>query len=97
MPNALRVVFGRLMGALAAGLVGWFCAKVGIDIPDEDRHKVVEFVVGFGMTIVLGVYSLVHKLVDRWVNPLDTARSRTADPQTAAGVVAAHAPNSTVK
>lgn len=79
MPSWLRVIAGRIIGALAAGFVGWILAKLGIELAPEDRNAVADSVVAAGMTIVLIAYSLVHKIVDRKVNPGDTASGRLAE------------------
>lgn len=52
----------RVLGALAGGVAAWVTAKTGVDWTPE-----------IIWTIGLTVYGVVHKLIDKKVNPADTA------------------------
>lgn len=58
----MRELFSRIAGAVAGGASAWL-ASYGMDVPPEAI-----------ISICVGVYGVVHKLIDRKVNPADTAK-----------------------
>lgn len=68
----LRPIIARLAAALIASLVAWLAAQ-GIDVPAETQTQLIEGTVGLMLLVFGVVYALVHKLVNRKVNPADAA------------------------
>jgi uncharacterized membrane protein len=76
--NWLRPFLSRLISTLVAALAAWLTTRYGINLDTETQGKIIEDVV----TIVLPVFgivnSVVHKLIDKRINPGDTASSHLA-------------------
>lgn len=73
MPDILKVILARLIGAAVAGVATWLFAKYGILIPDEQKAQLTEAIVAAMMTIFTVVYAVVHKLASVKLNPADAA------------------------
>lgn len=84
--EALRVLIGRIAGAVAAGLLTWLGAKLGVEFSPNDHAALAGVIV----TAVFLGYSLVHRAIAAKANPADAAK-----PAVAKAVEAAHAPGVT--
>lgn len=62
--------FSRIVGAAVGAGAGVLATKYGVDVDPGTQASVTT-------AIVVATYGVVHKVVDKRLNPLDTA-SRTA-------------------
>lgn len=79
MTTILRVLLGRLIGAAVAGLATFLMSKWGIMLDPDTQAQVTEQGVIFLMVIFTAIYSIVHKVVNKKLNPGDTASATLAD------------------
>lgn len=71
MINLLRPIIARLAGALAAFLVAWLTRVIGPDLFGADfTAHLTEVILSLG----IAAYSLVHRLIQRWIDPEDRAK-----------------------
>lgn len=88
-----RTVLSRLLAPLVASFCGWLATRYGMRFSSEEQEKLVEAVVILLVPAMMLINGFVHKFLDRWINPMDAARTTLANPETAANVKAAHAPS----
>lgn len=69
----LSAWLGRVLAIWIAALAAWLLVHFGIAIPVEARTKLVEALVGVVIPILISLYAIVHKLIDRKLNPGDAA------------------------
>ena len=74
MPAVLRVVLGRLLGALIAGVVAWLAGK-GIEIDQQT----IDAAIAFLLTVFTIVYSLIHTAINAHINPKDVSSPAVAE------------------
>lgn len=74
MPVLLRPYVSRFIAALVASMSGWLTQKAGIGIDADTQAAFVQI----GVFVMLLIYGLVHRLLDRWLNPGDAASSHLA-------------------
>ena len=72
-----RTIVSRLAGALAAPLVVWLLAVLGLQVTADDQAGLVGFLTegltALGMFVGFIVYAVTHRIVDKKVNPADAA------------------------
>lgn len=68
--NLFRTVISRVVGGVIGAGAGILATKYGVDVDPATQASVTA-------AIVVGTYGVAHKLIDKRVNPLDTA-SRSA-------------------
>lgn len=77
MIDMLRPFLSRVIGTVVGALVAWLAAK-GINIDAKTQQQVIEALI----TIIIPVYSIareiVHRLIDKRINPADAASTRIA-------------------
>lgn len=78
----MRVVIGRIAGALAALIVTWVVGALGLEVSADQHAGIVQWLseglTALGTFVALLVYALVHKAVDSRTNPGDVAKSGAA-------------------
>ena len=79
MFDALRPYLARLISAAVAAGLAAIATKMGIDATSSDQ---VALAGSLGTFLTLVIYSVLHKLLDKKINPADAASSHLA----AAGV-----------
>lgn len=69
--EAFRSWIARGLAAVVAGLSTWIADTIGPAwaLAEDEQTVAVGFLVG----VALAVYSAVHRLVNRWINPADEA------------------------
>lgn len=72
MNDFFKTVIGRVVGAGVGAAAGYLAGK-GLPTIDPDASAQLTNAVTGG--VMLGGYAIVHKLVNRKVNPNDTAKS----------------------
>jgi uncharacterized membrane protein len=69
MLDNLRPFVSRLVGAAIGALAGMLSTKVGIRVDPTTQASITT-------AIVVGAYGLVHKILDKKVNPADSASTK---------------------
>lgn len=77
----LQTVLARILAAWIAGLAGFLMAKFDIGIKPEDQAAIVTHLVGIIIPTIMTVYALVHKLLNKHLNPGDAASTHLAEKQ----------------
>jgi hypothetical protein len=75
MLDSLRPFVSRLVGALVGALAGAASAKLGIVVDPATQASVTT-------AVVIGAYGVVHKMLDKKLNPGDTAATPATVPKT---------------
>lgn len=68
--NFFRTVISRVIGAAVGAGAGVVSTKLGVDVDPVTQANITA-------AVVVGAYGIAHKLIDKKINPLDTA-SRSA-------------------
>lgn len=63
----------RALAAWVAGLAGWLAVRFGFDFSSDQQKALVEHLVGIIVPLVLTVYSILHKSLNKRINPGDAA------------------------
>lgn len=71
MLDSLRPFASRVVGAVVGALAGILATKVGIQVDQSTQASVTT-------ALVVGAYGIVHKIVDKRLNPTDSASKRLA-------------------
>jgi uncharacterized membrane protein len=71
MLDGLRPFVSRIVGAVIGALAGALSTKVGIQVDPSTQASITT-------AVVVGAYGVVHKIVDKKLNPADTASTRLA-------------------
>lgn len=71
MLDSLRPFVSRVVGAIVGALAGLLAAKAGISVDQSTQASITT-------AVVIGAYGVAHKLVDKKLNPADTASKRLA-------------------
>lgn len=71
--QVIKIFFSRWIGGLVASLCAWLAIKWGIVVPDTVQADLAANVVGVMLGVFSILYPLIHKVIDRKVNPGDTA------------------------
>lgn len=72
----LRVILGRVVGGWVASLVAWLTLRYGIEVSNDQVQTVVANVVTVMMFVFTTLYAVLHKAIDRKLNPGDVAKER---------------------
>jgi hypothetical protein len=79
MPEFLRPILARLVGAAVAALCIWLARKFQVQIDADSQVQLT----GAGLAVLWFIgnvaYSLVHKGVNSKINPMDAATNELAD------------------
>lgn len=78
MTTFVRVLLGRLIGTAVAGLATWLMIHYGIVLDQDTQQKVTESAVVILMIVFSVIYGITHKLVNKKLNPGDTASATLA-------------------
>lgn len=62
-------IIARIAGALAAGILTWLGGLLGVEFSPEDNAALAGVIV----SVILIIYGVVHKQIDKRVNPADAA------------------------
>lgn len=79
MTTIFRVLAGRLIGAIVAGLSTFLLAKFGVGLDADVQQQITEAGAIFLMVVFTAIYGIVHKVVNKKLNPGDTASAKLAD------------------
>lgn len=70
--DLFRAIGGRVVAVVAGGIVT-LLTGIGLEVDADGVARISEGVNLIGLTIFTSVYAFVHKLLNRWLNPADTA------------------------
>jgi hypothetical protein len=74
MPTFLRPLLSRLVASIVGALVAWLTTKYGISLDEETIQGLIATMLGvFGV-----IYTIVHRLIDKKINPVDAASAPRA-------------------
>lgn len=79
MLTFFRPILARLLAAAIAGFCGWLVVRFGINVDADTQQQLAEALVGIVLPIVLGLYAVAHKWLNKRINPGDTASSHLAE------------------
>ena len=71
MLDSLRPFVSRVVGAVIGALAGILATKVGIQVDPSTQASITT-------AVVVGAYGVAHKVVDKRLNPADSASKRLA-------------------
>jgi hypothetical protein len=71
MLDSLRPFASRVVGAIVGALAGMLSNKVGIQVDPSTQASITT-------AVVVGAYGVAHKIVDRKLNPADSASGKLA-------------------
>lgn len=72
MINSLRPYLSRLIAPFIAAVIVWLATK-GIDLPEDAAGHLTELAVIVLLAIFQIIYAVIHKTIDKKVNPQDAA------------------------
>jgi hypothetical protein len=71
MFDSLRPFLSRIVATVLGGAFGWLTTKTGIEVDPATQASIAG-------AVVVGVYGVAHKLIDKKVNPADSASKHLA-------------------
>jgi len=71
MLDSLRPFVSRVLGAVVGALAGMLSTKVGIQVDPSTQASITT-------AVVVGAYGVVHKVLDKRLNPADSASAKLA-------------------
>lgn len=78
MLDAIRPFLARIVASLIVALAGWLTTHWGVDFTGLDSKELAENLVEWMLPLLLVVYSLVHRVLNKWINPGDAASGHLA-------------------
>lgn len=69
----MRTVISRILAPIIAALVGWL-TSMGLDLDPAFGVALQEAATWFLLAVFTMLYGLIHRLIDRKVNPADVAK-----------------------
>lgn len=67
MIDSMKPLVSRVVGAMIGALAGMAATKLGIAVDPATQASI-------STAVVVGAYGVAHKILDRHINPGDTAR-----------------------
>lgn len=71
MLDNLRPFVSRVVGAVVGALAGMLSTKVGIQVDPSTQASITT-------AVVVGAYGVAHKIIDKKLNPADSASKHLA-------------------
>ena len=71
MLDNLRPFLSRVVGAVVGALAGMLSTKVGIQLDPSTQASITT-------AVVVGAYGVAHKIIDKKLNPADSASKNLA-------------------
>lgn len=69
----MRAIVGRLGAVVAATIVTFLAGTLGLEVTIESQAQIAEGITLLGMALFTALYATVHKIINRWLAPADTA------------------------
>lgn len=76
----MRAIIGRVVAVLAGAIITFLTGTLGLPVSDAAAGYLTEALTALGMGVWLIAYAVVHKLINRKINPGDTAAPATVSP-----------------
>jgi len=77
--NFLRPIISRVIGAWVGGLAIWLSAKYGVVLDENTQLQIIAGAVALLYAIGQTVNAVVHRTLDKKLNPGDAASNHLAD------------------
>ena len=72
MPDFLKPYLSRIIATIIGSFFAWLTAK-NINVDADTQQQAMAAITGVA-TVIFGVlYAVFHKIVDKWINPGDSA------------------------
>lgn len=68
----MKAFISRILAAPIAALVAWL-TSAGLDLDPGFDAMLTETATLLVLALVMAVYGVAHKFLDRWINPSDSA------------------------
>lgn len=75
MMDALRPFLSRILASFIAAFCTWLTVKYKIEIEGSLQQALADAISAFVLT---SSYAVAHRVLDKWMNPADTASSHLA-------------------
>lgn len=72
MPDFLKPYISRVIAGLVASLAGWLVTK-HITLDGDTQQQLIAAMIGIASAMFAVIYALLHKWIDKLVNPTDGA------------------------
>lgn len=69
----MRAIISRLLAGPIAAFVAWLIG-LGIEVTSDEQTALTEAATLLVFAIITSLYGVVHKLLDKKINPADTAK-----------------------
>lgn len=73
--DLMRTIIGRIAAVVAATITTWLISFLGVGISEQGTAELTEALTLIGVLVWGLIYAVVHKLIDRKVNPMDVAKT----------------------
>lgn len=77
--SIFRKYGARLIAGWVAALAAWLLAHYGVTLDADTQAHFVEATIGMMLAVFGTVYPLLHKYINKHINPGDAATSRLID------------------
>lgn len=78
MPEKLRPIIARLIGAAVGALASWLAIRLNAQLSHEDQVQISAGLMAVASFIFNAVYAATHKAVNSRINPADSATKELA-------------------
>lgn len=76
--DIIRPYLARVLAAPIAALCAWLLMHWQVNITTDTQAQLVTALVAFILPFFGIVYAIVHKILDKWINPADAATTTLA-------------------
>lgn len=75
----IQTAGARILAAWIAALASYLLAKYGVTIDANDQASIVTHLLGVAIPVFMTIYAIVHKVLNKKMNPGDAASVHLAD------------------
>jgi hypothetical protein len=76
--DTLRPFISRILSPFIAMLLTYLGTKFGISFGDDAQPYFTETITALSLPVFLALNAVIHKLLDKWINPGDAASAHLA-------------------
>jgi hypothetical protein len=76
--DSLRPFLSRILAPLISAVFTWLAVHYGINFADDTREQVIEALVVVIIPLAQIVNGVAHRVIDKKINPADTASTHLA-------------------
>lgn len=81
--DSLRPFLSRLLSPFVAAFAGYLAIHFGVNLDTDNQVVLVKALVEWIIPLMVAVNALVHRALDKWLNPGDAASSHVAKQEAA--------------